>query len=82
MYLCIYLFFCYMLLISQYLSWITTGTGVLFVSVFYVGTKERKNRVRKRSTYMDLGVRKERLTELKLSMSLIVSNLIIFFKVW
>ena len=67
----IQVFIYYVLLISQYLSWITTGTGVLFANAFYIGTEELKNRVRTSSTYMDLGVRKERL---KLSMPSILSK--------
>lgn len=38
-----------------YLSSIITGTGVLFANIFYIGTKEVKNRRRKSSTFMDLG---------------------------
>ena len=41
--------------ILQYLSWIATGTGVLFATIFYIGTKETlKKRERKRSAYIDM----------------------------
>ena len=41
--------------ILQYLSWIATGTGVLFANIFYFGTKETlKTRERKRSAYIDV----------------------------
>ncbi|XP_020601157.1 uncharacterized protein LOC110040282 [Orbicella faveolata] len=40
-----------------YLSWIATGTGVLFATIFYIGTKEpRKTRERKPSAYVDMSV--------------------------
>ena len=45
----------YLVSILQYLSWIATGTGVLFATIFYIGTKEsRKTRERKPSAYIDM----------------------------
>ena len=52
----------HLLSIFQYLSWIATGTGVLFATIFYIGTKEpRKTRERKPSAYIDM-VRKDSLS--------------------
>ena len=73
-----YLFICLFIIDkSQYLSWITAGTGVVFAIAFYIGTKERRNCVRKSSKYMDLGVSKK---QSKLSISLILSNVSTFLK--